>query len=75
MDVAEQVAILYAATNGFLDSYQTEKIKVYESELIEFLNSSADAVLAEIRSGAKLKGELKTKLHNAINEFDERFHG
>ena len=75
MDVAEQVAILYAATNGFLDSYETSSLHSYESGLMEHLNANHSALLEEIRNGAKLKGDVKDKLHGAITEFDERFNG
>ena len=75
MDVAEQVAILYAATNGFLDGYEITSLGGYETGLMEHLNASHSALLSDIRGGAKLKGDVKDKLHAAIKEFDERFNG
>ena len=75
MDVADQVSILYAATNGFLDAYEISSLRKYEADLLSFLNSNHAAVLEEIRNGAKLKGDVKDKLHSAIKTFDERFNG
>ncbi|MDB2446987.1 F0F1 ATP synthase subunit alpha [bacterium] len=75
MDVAEQVAILFAATTGFLDSYDVSKLGAFETGLMEHLNASYSSLLQEIKGGAKLKGEVKDKLNNAVKEFDERFNG
>lgn len=75
MDVAEQVVILYAATNGFLDTLETSKIREFESELVNFMRANHSSLLDEIRGGAKLKGETKDNLDKAVGNFSERFNG
>ena len=74
MDVSQQVTILYAATNGFLDTYNTSVLHRYEADLIDHMQANHGGLLNEIRSGGKLKGDLKDKLHSSIKEFDERFN-
>lgn len=75
MDVALQVAILFAATGGELDKLEISKIKAYETGLFEHLSASYSDLLKAIRDGAKLKGETKDTLSAAIKEFGERFNG
>src|SRR5262245_3976413 len=69
----KQVAIIYAATNGFLDGYPVPECRRYESELYAFLDTRHPALLKEIAQKKDLKGEPTEKLKAALTEFAGMF--
>ena len=66
-----EIVALYAALNGYIDDIPTEKIKEFETRLIDYVKKMhGKNVLEPIRS----KGELnEEKLKNAIEEFKKIF--
>lgn len=71
MAMANQVAILYALTNGFLDDVATEKVREWETDFQKYLKSSAKEVLDLIAEKKELTEEVVAKLENTIKEFKE----
>ena len=73
--VEKQVAIIYAATKGFLDNVAIENVRRYEEELYRFLETSQPGVLTGIAERKTLDDELKASLEGALKEFGNRFTG
>jgi F-type H+-transporting ATPase subunit alpha len=73
MPVEEQVAIIYAGTNGFVDNYEVAVLARYEKELLSFMKSRKADLMKQLASGAKLKGDLETQLRDALTEFAKQF--
>src|SRR5687767_11507654 len=48
LKMEEQVVVLYAATNGFVDDYPVAVLGRYESELLSFLKSRKADILTEL---------------------------
>jgi F-type H+-transporting ATPase subunit alpha len=71
--VERQIAIMYAAVNGFLDSVPVSKVREYESKLNEYLDNNATDVLPLIVQRRKLDDDVVTKLRGALEAFRERF--
>ena len=71
--VAEQVCIIYAATNGYLDVVPEADVKRYEKELVEFLRTKHKNVLDLVREQKKLTDDVKTALVTALDEFKAVF--
>jgi F-type H+/Na+-transporting ATPase subunit alpha len=65
LPVEKQVAILWAATNGYLDDIETAKIGEFESGLYRFLESDGD-VLDRIASEKALSDELEADLKKVV---------
>ena len=61
MDVAEQVMIIFAGTNGFLDDIAVGEVQRFEKEFLEFVRSQRGEVLSEIKSKGKIDDELMQK--------------
>jgi F-type H+-transporting ATPase subunit alpha len=57
LTMEEQVVVIYAGTNGFVDDYPVDVIGRYEKELIEFLRTRKRALLDAIRATGKLDDE------------------
>ena len=73
LPVEKQVAIIFAATNGFLDAVAVEDVRRYEEELYRFLETRHAGVLNGIRDKKILDDELKASLQGALREFGETF--
>ncbi len=71
--VEKQVIIIYAATNGYVDTYPVGALKRYEEELQSFIESRHAAILAEIREKKNIDADLKTKLNKALDDFKSIF--
>jgi F-type H+-transporting ATPase subunit alpha len=67
--VEEQVAVLWAMQNGFLDQVPVDRVKEYQAKLQDFLSTRKEALLTEIRTKKALDKDLEAELANALNEF------
>ncbi len=73
MPIEEQVAVIYAGTNGFVDDYEVKELARYEKELLSFMKGRKGEIMKQLSSGAKLKGDLETQLREALTEFAKQF--
>jgi F-type H+/Na+-transporting ATPase subunit alpha len=73
LPMEKQVVILFAAINGFLDTYPVAEGRRYEKELYSFLDLRHPDLLKEIAQKKDIKGELTTKLKAVLEEFAEIF--
>jgi len=71
MPVENQVAILYALTNGFLDDVAVEKVKEWENDFHKFMKTEGKETLAAIAEKKELTDEVVVKLEKNIKEFKE----
>jgi F-type H+-transporting ATPase subunit alpha len=70
MGVAHQVAVIYAAGQGYLDDVQVEQVHGFESRLLSFLQRQYSGLLAEFSSG-HWNPQLEKDLQNALARFKE----
>jgi F-type H+-transporting ATPase subunit alpha len=73
LPVEKQVAIVYAATNGYLDSVPVEKLRQYEEDLYRALDSRHGALLASIREEKALSDDIKKNLNATLDDFGKQF--
>jgi len=69
----EQVVLLFAGINGFIDDYPVEAIRRYEAEVLEYMRTRKKDVLDSIRTTGKLDDSLTTKLREALTDFAKTF--
>ncbi|MDX6593442.1 MAG: F-type H+/Na+-transporting ATPase subunit alpha, partial [Gaiellales bacterium] len=68
----EQVVVIWAATNGFLDPIPVDQVPRFNEELIEFLKAQGD-VLNTIRDTGDLSDETEAALRKQVELFAESF--
>ena len=56
MSVAEQVAIIYAGTQGYLDKIPVSQVKDFEQRYLQFMNETHSEMLDEINISGEIKG-------------------
>ena len=64
--VEEQIIILFAATRGFLNDIPLDKIKLFESRILDSFRSSHVNILQAI-GNEKLTSELEKQITDALN--------
>ena len=73
LSVAEQVAVVYAGLNGYLDEVEVEKASEFSQGLCEYLCNSKAKYGEIIASEKKLTDEAENILKESINEFKQSF--
>ena len=69
-----QVAIIYAAVNGYVNDVPLSDVKKYERELYSYMNDEHASLLARFAEGSYTDGD-KEELDNAVSGFTTRFLG
>ncbi|HIG90279.1 MAG TPA: F0F1 ATP synthase subunit alpha, partial [Flavobacteriaceae bacterium] len=70
--VEDQVAIIYAGSKNLLKNVPVDKIKEFESEYIQLLNSKHSKILKEIKQG-KLTEDVINTLEKVCSELVSRY--
>ena len=73
MAVEHQVAIIYAATNGYLDDIAVEKIGDFEQGLHEYLDSHASETLDQIAKSGEISEATQTELKAHLTDYKKIF--
>ncbi|PCJ02678.1 MAG: F0F1 ATP synthase subunit alpha [Alphaproteobacteria bacterium] len=71
--VEEQVAVIYAGTNGYLDDIALDQVEVYEQRLLDSLRSAGTEILAKIREEKKLDDDIESSLKAFLGDFTKSF--
>jgi F-type H+-transporting ATPase subunit alpha len=73
MPVEEQVASIYAGTNGFIDGIDVHAVTRYESAMLSYLRSDHADILKTIRETKALDDDTAAKLKAALTDFGKQF--
>ncbi len=73
MPVEEQVVVIFAATNGFVDDLSVERLHDFERGFLDFMRSRKANILATIREKKAMDKETEESLRAGIKEFKEMF--
>src|SRR3954452_7583833 len=73
LGVEKQVIVIYAATNGFLDSVAVEDVREYENGLYRFRETRRSQLLSSLIEKKQIDDEIKTDLTQALKEYGESF--
>ena len=73
MAVENQVAVIYAVTNGYLDDIDVGLVRQWELGFHQDMAAKHQDVLDGIREGGQLTDELTEQLVSAIESFNVSF--
>jgi len=73
MPVEEQVASIFAGTQGFLDSVPTTDVVRYEAAMLGYLRSDKPEILKKIRDTKTLDDDTAAALKDALTTFGKQF--
>ena len=73
MSTANQVLIIYAANQGYLDDIELESVKDFEVGLLEHFASKSPECIKEIEDTGNIGDDLAEKMNKAIEVFKKSF--
>ena len=73
LSVAEQIAVVFAGTKGFLDDVPVERITRFEHEFLMFLRAERKQLLEDLGKPGKLTPDLETALSEGVRTFIQGF--
>lgn len=73
LSLEEEVIILYAGSNGYLDDLEVSEISAFEHFIIEKMNKEHLVIMKEIREEKILSDKLNEELKNLLTNYVEEF--
>ncbi len=73
MNVFQQVVVIYAVTNGYMDDVEIPEIKRFEKDFLHFMQSEGESFYQKISETRAFNDELTTELKSLLSRFKERF--
>ncbi len=70
---SQQILIIYAGTNGFLDGLEVEQIRAFETEMQKYVESMNPKLLDAIMQKKTIDDALKADIEKILKEFKQRF--
>ena len=67
--VEDQVAVIWAIQNGYLDAVPVDRVKEYQLKLQDWLQTRKEGLLKAIREKKELDKDLEPQLKAALDEF------
>jgi F-type H+/Na+-transporting ATPase subunit alpha len=73
LKMEEQVSVIYAGVNGYLDQMSVDKVKPFEDALLSNLRNQNMAILDDIRSTKDLTDATAAKLKAVVEQVQKTF--
>ncbi len=73
VSVENQVIIIYAVVNDYLDKIDVSMVERYERELFAYFNESKPEIIREISATGSLTDESMAAMDSAVKAFTEKF--
>jgi len=73
LKMEEQVCVIYAGVNGYLDKLPLDKVRPFEDGLLSFLRAKNPDILDAIRSSNDLANDVEAKLKAAVEAYAATF--
>jgi len=73
LPVEKQVLVIFAGTNGYLDSIEVSEVERFQRDLLAFADAHAGALLHKIATKKAIDDEIREGLKKTLSEFKERF--
>jgi F-type H+-transporting ATPase subunit alpha len=70
---SKQILIIYAGTHGYLDDLEVERIRSFELELYQYVESMNAKLLDRIMEKKVIDDGIKADIEKTLKEFKERF--
>jgi F-type H+-transporting ATPase subunit alpha len=73
LKMEEQVAVIYAGVNGYLDNLPLNRVKAFEDGLLSLLRGKHADILEAIRASKDLSSDSEAKLKDVVQTFAKSF--
>jgi len=69
----EQVVVIYAGVNGYLDPLPVERVRAFEEGLLALMRNKHPGILDAIRDTSDLDDATGARLKAAVDEYAKTF--
>ncbi|GMV61943.1 MAG: ATP synthase subunit alpha [Parvibaculum sp.] len=73
LKVEEQVVVIYAGVNGYLDKLPVGEVRRFEEELLRNIRTKHEDILEAVRTEKQLSSDTEAKLKAAVESFSKAF--
>ena len=73
LQMEEQVAVIYAGVNGYLDPLPVSRVRAFQDGLLGTLKTSHSGILEAIRTSKDLSDDTAKKLKDVVDAFAKSF--
>lgn len=73
LKMEEQVAVIYAGVNGYLDQLPLNRVRAFEDGLLGLLRTKHADILESIRASKDLSSDTEAKLKDTVQSFAKSF--
>jgi F-type H+-transporting ATPase subunit alpha len=73
LQLADQLLVIYAGVNGFLDDVPVEAVRKFEGEYLRFFRDRKADLMKEVEDKKAFDEDLKARINAAIEEFKRGF--
>jgi F-type H+-transporting ATPase subunit alpha len=73
MNVTDQVLILFAGTNGYLDKVPVKQVADWQNQFLAFMREQKPEVRKKLATEKKISKELEAELRKAVEAFQPQF--
>jgi F-type H+-transporting ATPase subunit alpha len=73
LDVVDQIIVIYAANQGFLNSVPVREVQNWERQFLKFLREQRAQVRANLAAKKELTPEIVAEIEGALNAFKSMF--
>ncbi len=73
ISVENQVVLMYAGANGYIDTYPESVLKKYEQELFKFVEEKHPDIITELKEKKQIDTTVEDKLNSMLDQFKEKF--
>jgi F-type H+/Na+-transporting ATPase subunit alpha len=69
----QQVVVLFAGTQGYLDDLKVSDIRAFEDGLHKYFADAQQALMADLTQKKQLDDDIRNRLHTAMKEYAANF--
>jgi F-type H+-transporting ATPase subunit alpha len=69
----QQVFILFAGTQGYLDDLKVSDIRAFEDGLYKYLDAAQTALVADLTAKKAIDDDIRARIHAALKEYKANF--
>jgi F-type H+/Na+-transporting ATPase subunit alpha len=73
LKMEEQVCVIYAGVNGYLDKLPLNRVRAFEDGLLASLRGKGADILEAVRSSRDLSSDTEARLKSAVGAFAQNF--
>jgi F-type H+-transporting ATPase subunit alpha len=73
VNVEKQVVVIFAASKGYIDGVDVDKVAEYESGLFDYLEANSGDDLKELAAEGVISSEMEKRLEKSIGDFTKGF--